>query len=449
MSNKSRIESLLRSGPLTISRLRGLTGMPRGTVSSILNTNAVFFRARKLPGTYEYLWAVVNGPVGQGSATDDPTALDAPPEAEPAEIVARDRTIVGLRTQLAQTRKLYREGLESDTLAQKVVADALAEIRAMPPVDTEPYRARLDLADVTKTPQDVVALNSCLHFGEVVDAGSTMKLGGYSPALAAARWQYYVDTILDLVANHHRGDNIRKLYVVNVGDNVSGDIHLELQATNAFPLGAQMVRCAHLIAAGVRDLAASFEEVEFVGTVGNHGRFEKKPAFKEKANNADWVIYQMVAALLADQPNVKVTVPNSPWATFPIQGHNFFFTHGDNIKSYMQFPWYDAKRFTTEMAQLLVSGGAEYPEYWGFGQFHQVNMAQLSYGEWLFTGSFKGPDEYSIGKLRAGTPPNQLFFGVHPRRGVSFRYPVVMTDAAVEVQDRYLRFGDPEWSPAG
>jgi hypothetical protein len=181
--------------------------------------------------------------------------------------------------------------------------------------------------------------------------------------------------------------------------------------------------------------------------VGNHGRFEKKPAFKEKPNNADWVIYNIVSALLGDQKNVTVTIPNAPWATFPIQGHDFFFTHADNIKSYMQFPWYDAKRFTGEMAQLLVAGGNPFPKYWGFGQFHQVNQAQLSFGEWLFTGSFKGPDEYSIGKLRAGTAPNQLFFGVHPRRGLSFRYPIILDDATVVTQDRYQKFGDPEWTP--
>ena len=434
-----RIRDILTFDPKTIKQLAGQLGASRNAVSAVLYSNTgVFIKAAKKPSG-EYLWRTEQ----TKNQTAEPVAAAEP--AEPAELVARDRTITGLKVQLSETRRLYRQSLEAGTLAQKVSESAVAEIQAMPPVGNEPFKARLALSDVTKTPQDVVALNACLHFGEVVDSNATMGLGSYNPALAAARWQYFVDAILDLVANHHRGDNIRKLYVVNVGDNVSGDIHEELKATNAFPLGAQMVRCAHLLAAGVRDLAASFEEVEFVGTVGNHGRFEKKPAFKEKANNADWVIYQMMTALLADQPNVKVTVPGSPWAAFPIQGHDFFFTHGDSIKSYMQFPWYDTKRFATEMAQLLTAAGEPYPEYWGLGHFHQINMAQLSYGEWLFTGSFKGPDEYSIGRLRAGTPPSQLFFGVHPRRGVSFRYPVVLDSASVEVQTRYLKFGDPEW----
>lgn len=436
--NKDKIRLALLRHPMTAAELANETGIPIGSVHGVLyaGTNG-YTRGHKL-ASGAYLWTVVDTPKAL-----TPAAVDA----DPADIVARDRQIQELRDELSEQRRLYKAALRDDALARRVASDAVAAVKAMPPVDNEPYSARMAVSDVTKTPQDVVALNSCLHFGEVVDNSATMGLGDYSPALAGARWQYYVDTILDLVANHHRGENIRKLYVVNVGDNVSGDIHLELKATNAFPLGAQMVRCAHLLAAGVRDLAASFEEVEFIGTVGNHGRFEKKPAFKEKANNADWVVYQMMTALLADQPNVRVTIPQAPWATMNIQGHDFFFTHGDNIKSYFQFPWYDSKRFAAEMAQLLVSGGEPYPEFWGFGHFHQVNMAQMSYGEWLFTGSFKGPDEYSIGKLRTGTPPTQLFFGVHPRRGVSFRYPVTMDAASVEVQDRYLRFADPDWEP--
>ena len=43
--------------------------------------------------------------------------------AEPAEIVERDRTIVSLKGQLANTRKLYRESLQESTLATKITDD--------------------------------------------------------------------------------------------------------------------------------------------------------------------------------------------------------------------------------------------------------------------------------------------------------------------------------------
>lgn len=366
-------------------------------------------------------------------------------DAELPEIAEKDRLIVDLQFKLAETRRLYKEALKTDTVAERLIESARSALKSMPPVDNEPFKTR---EKTTKHEQAAVVLMSCLHFGEVIDASSTMGLSEYNPQLAAARWQLLVDSTLDLVVNHHRGERIEKLYIVDVGDNVPGDIHLELQKTNAFPLGAQLVRAAYMLAAGVRDLSAHFREVEFIGTVGNHARFEKKPEFKKRAlNNGDWVIYQFMKGLLADQPNVTVAAPSMPWVTVNILGHEFFFAHGDTLRMWFNFPWYDTTRFVTQMAQLLVSGNQPYPEYWGFGHFHQSNITQLSFGEWLFTGSFTGPTEYSIGKLRAGAQPCQLFFGVHPRRGVSFRYPVVLSDATVARQDRYQRFADPLWTP--
>ena len=117
-------------------------------------------------------------------------------------------------------------------------------------------------------------------------------------------------------------------------------------------------------------MAQHFEEVIFIGTVGNHGRFEQKPVFKEKTNNSDWIIYNMIKALVADQTNIEVRIPSAPWVTLNIQGHEFFFAHGDQIKMYTSFPWYDTKRYTGEMSQLLVAQNKPYPKYWGFGHFH-------------------------------------------------------------------------------
>jgi hypothetical protein len=351
------------------------------------------------------------------------------------EVVEKDRKIRLLEDEVNGLKQRYQHTLREETLGERIIAGTVPQIKALKAATPPIY---LPDGNGVHSPQEAVCFISCLHLDEVVSEDETMGLGNYSPALAGARFQYYIDSVIDLLKVHHKNERIDRVTLVDVGDNGSGAIHEELRATNASPLGSQMVRAAHLLAAGVRDLAANFAEVEFVGTVGNHMRFDKKPAFKDKVgNNGDYVIYRMMEALLADQTNVTMTIPLSPWATKTIQGHEFFFTHGDAIKMYFAFPWYDAKRYTSEMTQLLKAGGNPIPKYWGFGHFHQYNISQLSYGEWLFTGSSKGPDEYSIGRLRAGVPPNWLLFGVHPRRGLSFRYPIILSDADPEEQTRY------------
>ena len=423
---------------MTASQMAKRGNIPLGSVHAVLYSieGMPYFNKGDKMGS-EFLWSLIDCVANDGLPVSDVISAEAGPE----DIVTRDRTIEELRGQLRDTKKLYREALRDDTLAKRVTASAVSVINAMPSAVPRP-RA---ITPSTTSEQAIVALNSCLHFGEVVSPAATMGLGNYSPAMAAARWQYFIDTTLDLVFDHHGRETIKKAYVVNVGDNTSGDIHLELKTTNEFPIGEQMVRSAYLLAAGLRDLAAEFEEVEFIGTVGNHGRFEKKPSFKDKTNNADWVVYNLMKALLADTPNITVTIPDAPWSTPNIMGREFFFSHGDNIRSYFGFPWYDTQRFTTAVAQMLAAAGRPYPQYWGLGHFHQTNQSDLSYGEWLFTGSVKGPDEYSINKLRAATRPNQLLFGVHPRRSVSFRYPVELSDADPRIQGRYVGYADPDW----
>lgn len=359
-------------------------------------------------------------------------------EEELPELVLKERRIQELTERLRDTGRKYKEAQRDETLAERLIAEALPALTTLRPVVPAVHAVP---SKQTHSPQDAVCQISCLHMGEVVSPEVTNGLGNFSPELACARLQYYVDAVLDLTFNHHQGERIDTLWLVDVGDNGSGNIHEELKATNAFSLGDQLVRTSHLLSYALRDLAAHFKRVVFVGTVGNHMRFEKKPQFKDKVrNNGDWVIYEMTRALLADQKNVEFIIPDSPWAELEIQGRRFFFAHGDTIKMYMQFPWYDTSRFVAQMGQLIVAKGEikKYPEYWGFGQFHQTTSSQLSYGRWMFTGSAKGPDEYSIGKLRAGVPPTWLFYGVHARRGRSFYYEIDMTEADAEVQNRYL-----------
>ena len=396
-------------------------------------------------------WDITSSTVTRAARTEGVTLLreDTGKGAETRQAITVDERVqyerkIQLLTDTSRSlNQRYQATLRGENLAQRILSDVSGMVATLP---SPPQIKQFDIED-HRSEQEVMALLSCLHFGEFVDPEATMGLGNYDPMLAAARMQYFVDSILDLTFNHHRAEKIRKLHIVPIGDMVSGDIHDELKITNVFPLGEQIVRTAYLLAMAIRDCAAYFEEVEIDAVVGNHGRFERKPPFKDKYNNADYVVYNMAAALLADLPNVKWNIPKAWFITKNIAGHEFFFSHGDNVRSAFSFPWYDLSKFTAQMAQLFTAQGEPTPEYWGFGHFHQFGNQVLGYGEWLFTGTFKGPDEYSVGRLRAGTAAVQLFAGVHPKRGVSFRYPVVLEDADPDKQDRYLQVADKSWTP--
>jgi hypothetical protein len=300
--------------------------------------------------------------------------------------------------------------------------------------------------------EEAVLFQSCWHYGEVVSAEETAGFGGYDVAMCQARIQEMTDSVIGLITDHHRGLRIRKLWVVNVGDNISGNIHDELRITNEVPLVSQFLGCGLLHALSLRDLAAVVEQVEFIGVRGNHPRTTRKPAFKQSAEDSfDRATYQIIDLLTADIPNIKVTIPTSPRHLQQINGHGFLFEHGDSIKTWMSIPFYGAQREHASLSLLynnapallpnnptLAQGLAQGFRYFCIGNFHTaVDVDGPAGSRIIFTGSPKGPDEYALGKLSTGSQPSQTFFGVHHKRGISFVYRLELNRATPQTHTRY------------
>lgn len=301
--------------------------------------------------------------------------------------------------------------------------------------------------------EEAVLFCSCWHYGEVVSERETTGFGKYDIPTCQASIQVMTDAVLGLILDHHRGLNIRKLWVVEVGDSVSGIIHDELVVTNERPIATQVVGSALLRALSLRDLAAHIDEVEHIGIVGNHGRTTRRPAHKEKAEDSfDRMSYEYTSLLTSKIPNIKSTIAPSPKHLATINGHRFLFEHGDSIRMWMGFPYYGAAREQAKLLSSFVNAKnllannqqlAEYMSqgfrYFCFGNFHTSMVADGPNGsELIATGSPKGVDEYSWDFLSTGSLPSQQFFGVHHRRGVSFRYKLDLSDRDPEKHTRYL-----------
>lgn len=360
-------------------------------------------------------------------------------EVQPAVLVERDQKIEALRAANRALELKYRAALQ-----QRSALDCL---RYTTEQESRLIRGSFDeLGAVTveqhlehSHPQHAVLFLSCLHYGEVVSPQETMGIGAYSIPHAQAAYQVMVEGVVDLILNHHSGEDIEKLWVVDVGDNVSGNIHDELKTTNERPITSQVKGAALLKALAVRDLARHVREVEYVGLVGNHARTTQRPQYKEKSEDSfDRAVYEDLALLTSGIPNVTVQISPSPKKLLTIQGHNFLFEHGDTIPMWMQIPWYGAMREDARLTKLLTNFFDQSYKYFCFGNFHVTGWMQApGGGKILMTGSPKGGDEYSIGRLGTASTPSQLFFGVHPKRGVSFTYDLNLSERDPEVHTQY------------
>ena len=265
---------------------------------------------------------------------------------------------------------------------------------------------------------EFVLLFSDTHAAEVVDLESTLGMNEYDWDTMLLRMQKMQKSVLSYQRN--RPYPIRKLWVMFLGDMLSGDIHEELRVTNDRTVEEAVVDMAHDCAEWLLGFAEHFEEIVVVGVPGNHPRRTQKPEMKLKQNNADWLTYKFMSALLRDHPQFTFDFPKSGYAdAYICDRHHMLLMHGDGIRTTMPgVPWGGVmRRVTTLMAQFSK---AQKPiQYVALGHFHTTNAVEGVGSKVFMNGSVKGVDEYSMERFGHGQDPAQLLLTFHPDHGVT------------------------------
>lgn len=363
--------------------------------------------------------------------------LAVPTVAESKILVKKDIEISRLKAEKNIITKKYQQAIKA-TSTQEVVLEYLRDhIQAFPEVT---FPEPKPIKNVTGSSEEelVLALGD-IHAGEVVDAVEMNDLNEYNFDIATRRLKALADSVIDIAKNKLSGYTFRKLHILGLGDWVSGIIHDELVESADGNIIEWTMNLAYVVAQMIRELAAEFEEIEFVGVIGNHGRLHKKPRFKARYVNWDYVCYQMLSALLANQKNVKCTIPKSFWHIHEINHHKFLLIHGDNIKSSLGIPWYGIQKMVANLKELLASKDKHF-DYIMLGHFHNYGLLDRVKGELIINGSLIGGNEYSVGKMFTSSEACQHFCGVHPKRGMTFRYKINVqsVDIKGEVPYKYV-----------
>jgi hypothetical protein len=335
--------------------------------------------------------------------------LRAKPEESPEDTMARDAE--RLRAQhAARVRKVYTE----EAVRTHILVEAVREcVTALPAVKVCPP---LFTGRATRTPMTQVTQCADWHFGEKVDPEQVMGLNAYDPEIAARRvfqFEKHVLTGLDIIGRAHP---IPRLRILFLGDMVSGAIHQELAESNAFNLYEQWAGVCLLMAQFILRLAPHYEEVVVEGVPGNHGRTTQKPASKNRYVNWDYLAYQTVSLMVANQPNVRCNFPSSIFTLTDIEGHSTLLYHGDAIKSWAGIPFYGVSRMMAKLTELLQSVGKTF-EYAALGHFHTDADMPRAGGKVMLTPSLIGGNEYSIGTLFTSDQSSQGMYFMHPEHG--------------------------------
>lgn len=333
-------------------------------------------------------------------------------------------TLVDKRAR-SQVLRQEREELQAVTgeksvrmFLERLVRGVVPSFPAAPPYQAPKVQGKV-------TTETLGLMLSDWHAYETVSAERTRGFNEYNAKIFGQRVYQIVQSAISIKQKIESGGRWRfpRLVVGANGDFVSGTIHEVERHYDAPNIVMAVYGTAHVLAQALRDLAGEFESVDVFCSPGNHGRLPDARRVQDKDPTRSWdtLIYLMAEQMLANQPNVRFYIPNSYSVAFTVEGWNFLQTHGHDIQSWNQIPWYGMQRAISSISALEAARGSAI-HYFLWGHFHTKIAMDVVTGESLVNGSLIGATEWSLAKFNRADPPKQIMFGVHKEHGVTHQW---------------------------
>lgn len=347
------------------------------------------------------------------------------------EAVTVDATVKRHKDDAKTWKKRYEEVLEELAFQDKMLSFAKEMIAPLPPIKPAAYRPKVKGKE---SPQSDILNISDWHLGETISGEEMRGINEYSFAIAKKRYQYLVETVLDIRRAHHAAIPVKALHVNLLGDMATGVLHDKPEYAEGTILERVFIGAA-LIAQGLRDFAAYYPHVHVRGVPGNEARMTIGKKYRGRYVNWDTLLYHVCRLYLKDQENIEWEIPQSFFTMATIEGKEHLLYHGDDIRSWMNLPFYGIQRAVSQFTQLQQMQDAKL-DYIHLGHFHQATTLPSYRGEIFVNGSGLGTDEFAFVALRAAGPPSQWYLGAHPEKGISWRYRIDLSFAD-EITPRY------------
>ena len=318
------------------------------------------------------------------------------------------QVVLALKSEVSKLKRRIKEQ------HQQAAVEAAVIQAVKKGLETNPYRPQFNEA---KKPTDgkceMLLLVSDAHYPEVVSPDECYGVE-YGPEVCRRRMGQIRDAVFSYLAA--RPYNVCRLTIGVLGDMLSGDIHEELSITNASPMAQALVEMSHLLTTLGASLGGAVP-VHMVVMPGNHPRMTRKPHFKQKWNNYEWLMGHMIQAQAGD--SFTVEVPTELVHIVDIHGRKIGLTHGDGVKaqSFAGIPHYSLQRRRNALQQLLREVGEPQLDLLCYGHFHQLIYDDQA--GFLINGSIKGTDEFGAATRYAYARPCQSLVTFHEQHFIT------------------------------
>lgn len=294
---------------------------------------------------------------------------------------------------------------------EPVVTEEKEPVVNLPPIKLRDYKAQK-----VKRGDEEEAVLHCGdgHAGKITES--------FNEDVYQVRMDTMFDSIMTIITLHRKMYPINKLRILNTGDNTQGENPYQGSNIGSVKRGARDQTWKVAYPAWTKligSLKQEFAEVEFDGFPGNHGYEKAAP----ETSREDIRLYDLLKAYFTDHKGITINTHEKFSDIVNVQGFKFFCTHLDGINSINGIPLFAIKRRLD--AWYIQYGGFRYV-LGGHFHFRIIGYEMSSHYEFSMVGTLVSDDDWALKKLGISSNPSQNIYGVHPRHGMTWRYPLVV-----------------------
>lgn len=266
------------------------------------------------------------------------------------------------------------------------------------------------------------AFLSDVHLDEVVRPEQINWVNGFDRDIAEKRLRLFFENTIRLAQDYLHGLTYEGIVLPLGGDLFSGIIHEELIETNAATIFESLLHWSEPMVAGIRLFRDAFGRVFLPCVVGNHGRRQRKPHAKNRAqDNFDWFFYHLLSKLLSGEKGIEFTISEAADQPYQVYSTRYLLTHGDQFRGGSGIAGMLSPLLLGDSRKRERENAVKRPyDYLIMGHWHQLAFLRGL----IVNGSVKGYDEYAYVSNFRFEPPRQAFWITDANDGVTITAPI-------------------------
>jgi len=252
------------------------------------------------------------------------------------------------------------------------------------------------------------------------DLHSGKKTASFDIAVLEERMKNMGNNVVKVLSILKPAYSIANLYILQTGDMIDNDSIYKTQKYHTDPQAdypwAQVKGLINIMEPVYRKLKDNTGlPIKIYGVRGNHGRVSR---YTSESNNFDLMYYDYLQSKLEG----VIDVYSSPKfaEVVEIQGHGVLIYHGAGIRMYQNLPHYGIVQRVMRWKQSLDAPFSIVC----LGHFHTFGYYKWIGTEIFLSGTAVTDDEFAMEELGMDGEPTFWLFGVHPERGVTWRFPI-------------------------